>query len=253
MQSDSTSLNNRQAALIKTIFAGATSSLDSPVDKGMQIYQNNLLMTAARVLSVSFPVIKKMLGEDTVQLLARHLLAQELPNSGDWADWGSQLPELIRSTPLHNEHPYLAETAELEWLLHQAARSSGTELDTASLSRLSAEDLSNVYLHLGKSVSALQSNFPVDELWRIHQKDFAEISSDEVLNLLTRPQQESFFLIYQKDHLPCIERLPIEEFEWITELIAGNDLASLLEQFPAFDFSQWLTKAIEQQWLQKLS
>ncbi|WP_286240856.1 HvfC/BufC family peptide modification chaperone [Neptuniibacter halophilus] len=256
MRADQDALSNRQASLIKMIFAGVTVKPEraEPVaDKGLQIYQNNLLMTAARALSLSYPVTEKMLGEETMRLLCRHLLSRELPSSGDWADWGGQLSDLIRTTSLQDGHPYLADIAELEWLIHRAARAAPTELDIASLSRLADENLSDLRLYSGSGLNIIRSLYPTAELWQIHQQDVTDIDTEEVGRLLSQPPRARYLLICQKDHLPCITHLTEEEYLWMAALQAGQDLASLLEQFPAFDFSQWLTRAIEQQWLHKLT
>ncbi|WP_415893849.1 putative DNA-binding domain-containing protein [Neptuniibacter sp. PT8_73] len=258
MPSERTALDNRQAALINMIFSGIQSSTEHqfhPAEQGIQIYRDNLLITATRALCLNYPVIEKMLGPKTMGLLTQQLLEIELPNSGDWADFGKSLPALINKAPLQQEHPYLETTAKLEWNLKQAARSTETNLDIASLSHLSDTDLGKVYIQLGENINLLTSAIRVDELWRIHQpgrnKDL--LNSESLLTVLTPQDEPYWFVIYQKDHLPCIKSISETEYRWFSAIQSGHNLSELLGQFHQFDFSQWLSEAIEQQWLKKLS
>lgn len=257
MQSDLPSLVDRQAALIDKIWSsidGVAVAEDDPDKKGISIYQNNLLMTSARALAINYPVLEKMLGEATMRLLNRHLLKIELPFSGDWGDYGKALPELITTTPLHDDHPYLHDVATLELCLHHAARSGKTELDVDSLAQLSEVELDQIYIHLAAGLSVLPAQYQVDELWRLHQFDaeMSETDQEKLYKLLSQEERNYFFVVYQKEHVPCIKLLTEETFNWLLAIINGQNLSSLLEQYPDFDFSQWLTQAIEEQWLVKL-
>ena len=71
-----------QSSLLTSIMTFSPSAQGS----GLQVYQHNLQMTAVRSLSIAFPVLAAMLGEEAVYVLARRLVASEKPCSGDWAD-----------------------------------------------------------------------------------------------------------------------------------------------------------------------
>jgi len=258
MPSRYTALENRQAALINIIFSGIqpyTPQALTVEDKGIRIYQNNLLVTATNALSLNYPVIEQMIGSETMRRLTRHLLEMELPSSGDWADFGKQLPQLIKKTPLHQAHPYLETMAILEWNLKQAAISATTTLDVVSLSRLSESDLSRVYLHFGAGINLIKSPFKVDELWRLHHTKDGETSdiAAQIYEILNQTAGPYYFITYQKDHLPCIKSITKETYQWCSSVMQGYSLAELFEQQATFDFSQWISNAIEQQWLRRLS
>ena len=257
MQSEQPTLIERQSALIDKIWSsidGVAVAETDPDKKGISIYQNNLLMTSARALAINYPVLEKMLGEGTMRLLNRHLLKVELPASGDWADYGKALPELITTTPLQDDHPYLHDVAQLERCLHHAARSCKTELEVESLAQLSEVELDNIYIHLADGLSVMPAQYQVDELWRLHQFDseMGEAEQKKLYELLSQEEQNHYFVVYQKEHFPCIKLLTEEGFNWLSAIINGHHLSALLELYPDFDFSQWLTQAIEEQWLVKL-
>ena len=57
-------LNRNSALLYQThLLTDIFSEQAETQDAGLRVYQNNLRMTAARSLSISYPVIYKMIGE----------------------------------------------------------------------------------------------------------------------------------------------------------------------------------------------
>lgn len=248
-------LVQRQASLIEMIFGTVelNTSLETTLQsKGLQIYRHNLLMTAGRALGISYPVLEKMLGAETMTALSKRLLQVfELPASGDWGDWGESLAALIKTTQLHSEHPYLAETAELEWLVHRASRERATTLNAASLELLAKPAIEDIRIRLGESLGVMQSRFALDEICHLHQQvERAEQVDEQVFfDLVNQQNQRYFFLVYQRDHLPVIERLTEKEYDWFKDIAAGFSVSQLLDQHPQLDFSQWLRNAIEKQWL----
>lgn len=255
MQSEFDVLGRRQEALITLIFNDQTiaeSEEEDQVSKGLKIYQNNLLMTAVRALSIKYPVVDKMVGREALSGLARKLLQAELPASGDWADWGEHLSSLILTTELHDQHPYLAEVASFEWFLHQTARGVGTELNVNSLARLSGPDLDNVFIELSSSLKVLSYKYPVDEIWMLHQLSENQIDTHELAVLLKEPAKLHHIVIYQREAVPCVERLTEQENAWLIDVLAGLSVEELLDKYVNFDLSDWLSLAIEEQWLKGL-
>lgn len=255
MQSEFDILGRRQEALITLIFTEQSpleSEEEDQVSKGLKIYQNNLLMTAVRALSLKYPVVDKMIGREALSNLTRKLLLVELPTSGDWADWGEHLSSLITTTELHDQHPYLAEVASFEWLIHEAARGAGTELNVNSLARLSEPDLKRVFIQLSSTLKVLSFQYPVDEIWMLHQLDESQIDTHELAMLLKTPTELHHLVIYQREAVPCAERITEEENAWLKDILAGWSLEELLERYVSFDLSNWLSVAIEEQWLESL-
>lgn len=216
-------------------------------NKGLRIYQNNLLMTAARALSLAYPVIERMLGNEAIIALARDLLRRAPPQSGDWGDWGADLEALIANTSLINEHPYLGDVARLEWLMHQASRSAETLLQTGSLSRLSEAALESVYLRLSASIGLLNSPFPVDVLWNAHQSNGEPFRLDEraLASALRKQNGETFLMVYQQNQVAHMKRIAIAEYRWLEDVERGLSLSELFDRHPDFDFIHWLSEAVQ--------
>ena len=255
MQSELDILSRRQEALITLIFnkqAISQSDGEDLVNKGLKIYQNNLLMTAVRALSLKYPVVDKMIGREALSTLTQQLLHMELPMTGDWADWGKHLSSLIQTTELHDQHPYLTEVASFEWFLHETARGVASELNVNSLARLSEPNLKNVSIQLSKSLKVLSFQYPVDEIWMLHQLSENQIDTYELAVLLKEPTALHHIVIYQREAVPCVERLTEQENAWLIDVLAGLSLEELLDKYVNFDLSDWLSVAIEEQWLEGL-
>ncbi len=241
--------------MIFDIHTGAQRGLRADFEKGLKIYQNNLLMTAARVLSLSYPVLEKMLGHDALVAVAREYLQGSPPQAGDWAEWGDDLARWIDASALSELHPYLSDVARLEWLVHRASRARAAEFDQSSLVRLSDESLETVRLRAAPSLGLLRSVFPVDVLWQAHQPlgDSYKLDESALAEALNQSEGDCYLLVYQKHQVARISRLSLSEYEWLRDVMDDMPLAELLDRHAEFDFINWLPKAIQEGWLEGLT
>lgn len=222
--------------------------------RGLKIYQNNLLATATRALSVSYPVIEKMLGQEAMGALARRLLETSRPDTGDWADWGADLKELLLTTSLIEEHPFLFDMARLEWFLHEAARAQEQPLVTDSLSLLADVPVEQLRLQLASSVHVLTSDYPVDILWKAHQEvdTLFGLDANALASELQEQQGQKHLIVFQQHGIPRLQRISEEDYVWFCDLFEGRSLGELLDRHPHFDFSRWLSTAVTHQWIEQL-
>lgn len=251
MLSDSTLLVRRQAALMTLIFSKDESDTATDrISQGLKIYQNNLLMTAARAISLKYPVLDKMVGNETIIAFTEQLLKRELPDTGDWADWGGMFAMLIAESPLAEDHAYLSEVARLEWHVHQAARGKVTHLEVETLSSLTESDLDAVSLHLSPTLQVMESHFPVYELWNLHQvPEGSEVDEGELYRLLVGNKAPHYSLVFQQDYHARIKTLTAQEYAWFKDALAGMSVERLLGKHQEIDFVNWIEQAINQQWL----
>lgn len=250
-------LASQQQELLNMIFNMQFDVPDhvSPAfSKGLQIYQNNLLMTATRSLSLTYPVIEKMLGREALVIFARNLLQSSPPDSGIWADWGGQLSKIIERSILAQEYPYLVDMASLEWRMHQSARSAYRSLETSSLSKLANVSPDVLRICLSTSVRLLRSNFPIDDFWFAHQSDDAsfELNQGALAQAISHFEGERYLMIYQYHQLSRIKQLTLDEYQWVEDVLKGSTLSELLARYPEFEFSAWLSKAIQDDYLECL-
>lgn len=248
-------LAKRQAELVSSIFGfkNTSNQADAFNAKGLAIYQNNLVMTATKALSISFPVLDVMVGSQAMVELARRLLHMTPPNTGDWADWGSDLHQVIRSSELIEEHPYLSDMAKLEWSVHCSARNHLVDFESDSLIHLSNQPLESVYLTLAEPVFVMSSPHPVAAIWYAHQRIEGELRFDpevfqQQLNVFgSRPS-----LVIHSLPEPTLMPIEDDEFTWLENIQKGLSVSELLDHQPEFDFATWLSKAIREQLITRL-
>lgn len=241
-----------QQYLLKSIFS--FSQVAGLPQEGLEIYQNNLQMTAHRTLSISYPVIESMIGKEALHILTRRLLSEYRPRHGDWAEWGEQLSVCLQRSELHEDYPYLADIASLEWAFHQATRSAANVFDADSLSRLSDTALESIYCVLSPSVKLLSSEFPLYQIWRAHRglKPGEQPDVTVLENIMKNISNAERCVAYQHNGIPSVEPLSESQFDWMEGLEQGLSIASLLDIYPSFDFVTWLSDAIRKEWITSL-
>jgi len=239
-----------QASLLTSIMTFSSSAPGS----GLQVYQQNLQMTAVRSLCIAFPVLAVMLGEQAVYVLARRLFAAEKPCSGDWADWGRELPALLRSSELHEEHPYLADVAAFEWAFHRAARSRCVALQADTLNRLTHYEPDTIRIRLQPSLTLVSSAFPLFGLWQLHRSQPpGRAPGLAELEAVMQTEESGCYVISQSAATTQVMVINAEEYQWLEGVKQGMTLGSLIDVYPTLDFAQWLTAALTNEWVTGLS
>ncbi len=246
----------RQQMLIAMIYGAqkANPKYSEGFSRGLRIYQNNLQATATRALSVSYPVVEKMLGQEAIGALARRLLQTSRPDTGDWADWGADLKELLLTTPLVEAHPFLFDMARLEWFLHEAARAQEQPLVIDSLSLLADVPVEQLRLQLASSVHVLVSDYPVDVLWKAHQEvdTLFSLDANALASELQGQQGQTYLIVFQQDGVPRLQQISEDDYAWFCDVLEGYSLSELFDRHPDFDFSRWLSTAVTHQWIEQL-
>lgn len=253
----------RQQALVTSILSLEKPEKNNPLLKvfsrdsnghdlteRLGIYQNNLKATANRAITIAYPVLEKLVGESSMRLLSQRLLKAEDFHTGDWGDWGEGLASIIETSELADDFPFLSDVAKFEWKRHRASRTPETGFDRETLTLLESNDLNSLYIQLPRSLQLLASDFPVDTLWDAHQDQNNQQDLKKTLQReLETGSNEYHFIIYANG-IHCVhQRISQQEFLWLSSILSGHSLHELLTLLPIFDFSSWLKKAIENQYI----
>lgn len=221
---------------------------------GVSVYQHNLYMTAQRSLSVTYPVVAAMLGEQALYILGRRLLREELPVSGNWADWGYGLVSVLQTSELHAAHPYLSDMAAYEWAFHSASGARCQLLDADSLHCLQTHDPDHIYLQLQPSLRLVCSQYPLYGLWQLHRQSTAgEIPAKAQLEKIMDSEESGCYVLSQGLHSTQAKIASAQEYQWLDGVRQGLSVGALLDAYPALDFATWLSVALQQGWLVRLN
>ncbi len=237
-------LQVEQSNLLQAL-AGQTSSTYNP--RGLQVYQANRAVLAARTLASTYPVIAQLIGVESFEPLARHFWQQHPPQRGDMGQWGAQLPEFLAAVPQLADEPFLSDVAHVEWALHRAASAPDAVLDAASFALLAgAEAAPPVGLRFSPGAITLASAYPVVSIINAHLH--RQPTLDDAARLLSQGQGERA-LVWRQGLKPRTRTLSAAEYQLIAAVQNSLSLDAALDQAisveSAFDFNTWLTQAVQ--------
>lgn len=254
----------RQQNLMTAIHATPQPE-DSP---GLRAHRGHQRVVCGQLLNSVYPRVAMMVGEDTLAQLAWQLWRQHPPTSGDLGDWGSALPELLTELVAHDAdwQPWacLPELARLEWACHQCERAAEVAPDLSSLSLLGEAEPQEITIDLPPALGIMVSHWPWANLWHSLTEAPPDPERLQALlpSLMKQPQLQTCNVVVSRlpeGHAsgasPWPARLtPLPEgmVDWMQALTQADapSLQALLErQPPGFDFTAWLTLALQEGWV----
>jgi hypothetical protein len=240
----SLSLHEMQERLARAIFAGDVQGEDLGLRGHFSINQNNVRLSLNAALEATYPTLVRLVGADFFTQLARQFIRVNPPKSPCLAAYGEELAEFIASLASCADHPYLADTARLEWqasrvCLHDVqAPLSGEALADAAR----AHGAENLTFTTQPGLAYLTSPFPVDKIWAYARA--CDVSAPP-------PQIKSgpvFLEIANADESVKIRELDAASFVFRQALQAGSNLggaaAAAHTHDPLFNLAQALRLAL---------
>lgn len=245
----------QQQSLLDALFArpGSTQAtgalhhlnpqLGSHATRGLMAYQANGHALAERSLLAAYPVIAQLIGAESFNALARDLWHSHPPRTGDLAQWGDALPAFLAANEQLADLPYLADVARVEWASHRAAGAEDADTDLSSFARLSTEDPAFLTLRLAPGTALVTSAWPVVSLVTAHttgEPTLAEVGQR------VRDRAGETAVVWRQGFRPCIAACPAHTQGLLHALLARVALPDALSRTgPDFDFSDWLTQAVQ--------
>ena len=246
-----TSQQEYQASLLKDI-TGKSTQGRAP-HKGLEVYQRNLRANACRALSITFPVVSKLVGNRQFSHLTHVFLHAHPPHFGDWGEWGDNFPAWIKNQPVSEEHPYLSDCATLDWLHHQCERSCNYNLDANSFLQLGDENAENGCFTCNPTLRSFSSNYPVHDIWKLYQlnkDDDAEEKGKDLAGIqhLLNGSSPKNVILWRQQWKVQVRTISTLEGTWLSLLQKGMPLGEALTALgdDSFSLEEWLPLAISQ-------
>lgn len=210
----------------------------------MEIYHHSTLGNVESAMSLTYPVIQSLVGEQFFSFLIRQFTQQIMPSSPDIDEYGGELAAFLEQFEPAQSLAYLPDTARLEWLHQQIYLAPRAQIiDAQALSAVPQEEYFSLYLHLSPSVRFFSSPHPVDRIWLFNQPDTPD---DMTLNL--DEEEGGHFMISRPYYKISIERLIQPEKVFLEQFGEGNNLYNAYESATAidesFDLAHYLQKHI---------
>jgi hypothetical protein len=186
-------LPDLQRQFIEHIF-GAENDISKRISEGgfltpvqrLQIYKNNTQLALTDILIQSFPAATKLVDEKFMRFAAHAFYRQHPPTSGDMNDYGAGFPGFLKNFQPLASHPYVADTAQLEWLRHESWMSP-----IGPMPNNQSTDLC-----LQPHVRLLHSKWPVIDLWifALDGGDTPALDSGETFTLIHRSHDKKIIM-----------------------------------------------------------
>jgi Putative DNA-binding domain len=125
-----------------------------------------------RALAARYPVVRRLIGDDSFLDAARRLVAMQPPRLPIVQHFGETFPQYLRSLGEAASFEYVADIAELESARARAYHSADARpLDGQVFQHLSTVCFYERGLILHPSVALVVSRFPIVTIWRANQTD----------------------------------------------------------------------------------
>ena len=247
----------RQQLLLRTLWRDAPATAlqgwlreprDGAGNAGLAAYRANAGAIAERALAGAFPTVAALVGDDSFTGLARDFWHQHPPARGDLGEWGAALPAFIAANAALASEPYLADSAHLDWLVHQASRAADGPDAAAALGALAEHAPEELQLVLRAGCAVLASDYPVAAIWQAHRQ-----SGDDrfaaVREAFAAARADTAF-VWRDGFAVHAEALEAPAGAFTAAVLRGESLAAALDAAgESFTFDRWLVQALQQRWL----
>lgn len=227
------------------------SSKNLSARESINIYRSSFESAFINVLIATFPVCKKIVGDEFFKNMAKCYIQQQASFSTNIDHYGKFFPNFIRSFSHTQSLPYLGDTATLEWLLQCTAEGDDYISSTlASLQDIPEEQQSNIIFKTPNNSFLFYSPFPINKIWEFNQDNYAGPDQLQLDN------QSCFLIIWRPQDLPTFETITQSQWQLLTKLKSNTSVAELCKHFSSiqnFDLEDNLALCVKNGWINSFS
>lgn len=225
----------------------------APRVAGLQAYRANAQAIAERALVAAYPVLARLVGEETMATLARDLWRHHPPVRGDLAWFGGDLADWLVGLAELADVPFLPDVARLEWAVHRAHTAADPPDAPSNLAWLAEVDPLALGVRFVDGSAGIASPWPVAMLWHAHQVPVDTAPDLSHASRALEGGQGEAAWVWRRGHRVEVAALDRADHRLNTELLAGGSLGRTLDRVqadhPDFSFEQWLLRALRDGWL----
>jgi uncharacterized protein (UPF0276 family) len=225
-------LDALQQAFGAALFDAARDAALAPLLKGdarrVGIYRGNLHAHWTRALASAYPVLRRLVGDEFFEALARVYGRAHPALDPDLNRFGAALPDFLAGFAPAADHPYLPDVARLEWCVHDAWYAPDADAPPAPLAGLAPDAFEAARAVLHPSVRLHASPWATVALWRAHQADGPDFP--DVLEARTHA------LVLRRRLNMAVDIVSAAEYAALVRLAGGATFGAALDA--AFDVDE---------------
>ena len=187
------------------------------------IYRNNTDWQFRNALALSFPVVKRRVGDDYFRQLASQYRRHHPSRSGDLHWVGRDFPAFLSACLAGGDYAWLADLAALEWAREESSvAESRPAVGPEALANVATDDLEGAVLTLQPSLRLGDSRFPVVSVWVANQHENAPPVDQSV--------GEERYMVLLRDDGVEIARLDAPLHAFVAALASESPLGAAMSQ-----------------------
>lgn len=212
------------------------------------IYTADNFNSGRDALAQTFPVTRRLVGDDYFETLSREYCRNYPAESDDMMRFGDRFPLLLLKLSIERRDldklRFLPELARLEWLIQSAYFADrDQQFDFDALASVPMNEQPQIIFTLSHALSLMFSDWPVFEIWRAHQTDDIALQK---MNISLNGGNE-WLCVYRDEQHPVVEIIPHEIASVLGEMMQGHCLGELASHCSEID--HYLPEMVRHGWL----
>lgn len=197
------------------------------------VYRNTFIGGATAALRLSFPAIRRLVGDAFFESAARLFIEARPPRRAYLNEYGADFPAFLEDFEPANSLPYLLGVASLEWAVNRALHAPDADaLDLSRLAAIDPRDHDRIVFTPEPSLGLVRAAHPADEIWRaVLARDDAALA---ILDLDAGPVA---LLVQRRESGIEVQRMSDPEWCFMAALCAGRPLQDAITSTPDIDAS----------------
>jgi Putative DNA-binding domain len=213
--------------------SGLVGPQGAPAGRRFSVYRNNVAVGLKDALAASFPVLRKLLGDEFFAAMSGIFLRDHPPSSPLMMFYGEAMPGFLAAFPAVAHLGYLPDVARLELAIRQSYHAADADpITPETLAGTAPEALMNLRPALAPALRLIRSDWPVLSIWLANTSDTPapkERRAEDVVVL--RPEFD-----------PVPHALPPGAAEFVAALQGGASFADATAVAPdGFDLGATVT------------
>jgi len=231
-------------------FSGALLDPDRPVPAAVaastgvvarrfDVYRNNVVVGLVEALSVTYPAVARLVGDEFFRGAAGVFVRRAPPRSPLLFDYGGGFADFLDGFEPARSVPYLGDVARLEWAWNEAYHAADAPtLDPAALAAIPPDRLAELCIKMHPATRLVPSRYPIVTL-------VAANRGPAMADAVRLPEGGEDALVCRRGIEVGLHLLPTGGMVFLAALAAGRPLGLAAEEATAaavdFDLGATLT------------
>ena len=208
------------------------------------VYQNNYRHNLTNILTQTYPVILKLIGQDCFASVISQFIKIYPPKCANLNVYGGDFSDFVSTLDILKPLHYLPDMARLEWCMNQAYFAN----DDISITAYQAQNMGidhflSCNLSLCDNVDIITSQYPIYDIWHFCTQD----NSENPLDINASGQN---ILVNRVNYQANIQNISSDDYKIFDGIKNGQTLEfcfeHILNENPDFDISHFLIRYLNQ-------